>query len=191
MYAGININGNKTYSVVVLDGELKPKLVSKFYKEGLFWFLDHFSGKRIVININFSNKKLISQVLKEFFSIYSVLLDTFEFEEFAKTNKNSKTVVITDTDLYFTQFIRKNLLPVYTREGLEQRVYNLKKVGLYIDYRYFSKEKKELKNQINALVSAYTSHLIDKDLYTMEKKENLYLVIPKYKYVFKNRDRFK
>ena len=186
MHIGININGDKTFSVAVLEREGKLIYLSRFFKEGLYWFLEHFNGKRIIFNINFANKKYLSQSLKEYKALYSVLIDTFEFEDFNEAGLNGKVVCLTDTDLYFSQFVRKKLLPDYTREGLEQRIYNLKKTGLILDFNYLSKDKRKLKDEINAIVSAYTSLLIDKNLYKIEKINNFKLVVPIYKFIPKN-----
>jgi len=183
MYIGININGNKSYSVSVLDEDCKLIYISSFFKEGLYWFLEHFKSKRIVFNINFSNKDNLNLALKEYKHIYSVLIENFEFEEFKESGINGKVILLTDTDRYFSQFVRKNLLPIYTREGLEQRIYNLKKTGLIVDFSYLSKDRRKLKDEINAIVSAYSSYLVDKNLFKFEKIDNFNLLVPIYKFV--------
>ncbi|RUM59458.1 MAG: hypothetical protein DSY66_03020 [Persephonella sp.] len=186
MYIGININGDKSYSVSVLDKDCKLVYVSSFLKEGLYWFLEHFKSKRVVFNINFLNKNNLPLILKEYKHLYSVLIENFEFEEFKEKGINGKVILLTDTDRYFSQFVRKGLLPIYTREGLEQRIYNLKKTGLIIDFSYLSKDRKKLKNEINAIVSAYSSYLIDKNLFKFEKVNNFNLLVPVYKFVPKS-----
>ncbi len=186
MHIGININGDKTYSVAVIEQKGNLIYLSTFFKEGLYWFLDHFKSKRVIFNINFENKNFLSQNIKDYKALYSVLIDIFEFEDFKDVGINGKVICLTDTDLYFSQFIRKKLLPNYTREGLEQRIYNLKKTGLILDFSYLSKDRNKLKNEINAIVSAYTSFLIDKNLYKFEKVNNLNIVVPIYKFIPKN-----
>ncbi len=186
MYYGIEINEDKTFTVAVIDENRNIFQINHFWKEGLLWFLEHSKVRILTININNSDKKHFPQKLKNLLEIKNLLLSNFEFRRFSG-KVEEKIFAITDTDLFFQKSIRKELLPIYTREGLEQRIYNLPKSGIIIPEYLLSKDKRKLRKEVNAIVAAFTSFAIDKNMYTEEKIEKTSYIVPVYKYVPKNK----
>ena len=186
MYYGIEINEDKTFTVAVIDENRNIFQINHFWKEGLLWFLEHSKVRILTININNSDKKHFPQKLKNLLEIKNLLLSNFEFRRFSG-KVEEKIFAITDTDLFFQKSIRKELLPIYTREGLEQRIYNLPKSGIIIPEYLLSKDKRKLRKEVNAIVAAFTSFAIDKNMYTEEKIEKTPYIVPVYKYVPKNK----
>ncbi len=186
MYAGIEINGNKTFTVALMDSNRNISYISHFWKEGLYWFLDHSKIKILTININFRNKKHLSTNFRAYLDLKTVLISQFEFFEFSEDFADRK-IALTDTDRFFEKSIRKQLLPIYTREGLEQRIYNLPKSGIYLPKYMLSKDRNRLKSELNATVSAFTSFALDNNLYTVEEENGEKLIVPLYKFVPKEK----
>ncbi len=186
MYAGIEINSNKTFTVALMDSNRNISYISHFWKEGLYWFLDHSKIKILTININFRNKKHLSTNFRVYLDLKTVLISQFEFFEFSE-NFADKKIALTDTDRFFEKSIRKQLLPIYTREGLEQRIYNLPKSGIYLPKYMLSKDRNRLKSELNATVSAFTSFALDNNLYTIEEENEEKIVVPLYKFVPKEK----
>ena len=186
MYAGIEINSNKTFTVALMDSNRNISYISHFWKEGLYWFLDHSKIKILTININFRNKKHLSTNFRAYLDLKTVLISQFEFFEFSEDFVDKK-IALTDTDRFFEKSIRKQLLPIYTREGLEQRIYNLPKSGIYLPKHMLSKDRNRLKSELNATVSAFTSFALDNNLYTVEEENGEKLVVPLYKFVPKEK----
>ncbi len=185
MYIGIEINPDRTFTVAVMNEDRNVVYISNFWKEGLYWFLDHMKGKILTVNINFSDRKYSQIKEKLFFELKDVLISNFEYEPFTK--EKEKVFALTDTDRFFEKAIRKELLPIYTREGLEQRLYNLPKSGIYFPEIMKSKSLKKLRSEVNAIISAFTSYCIQHGLYTKENIADKDLVVPIYKYVPKSK----
>ena len=186
MYAGIEINPDKTFTVALMDENRNITYISHFWKEGLYWFLDHRDINIISLNINHSDKKYFLEKWKTLLELKNVLLTSFEYEEFQGDTKE-KVIALTDTDIFFKDAIRKELFPIYTREGLEQRIYNLPKSGIYIPENILSKDRKKLKGEVNAIVAAFTSFAIKHNLYTEEEIEEEKFYAPVYKFVPKEK----
>ncbi len=186
MYAGIEINSNKTFTVALMDSNRNISYISHFWKEGLYWFLDHSKIKILTININFRNKKHLSTNFRAYLDLKTVLISQFEFFEFSEDFADKK-IALTDTDRFFEKSIRKQLLPIYTREGLEQRIYNLPKSGIYLPKYMLSKDRNRLKGELNATVSAFTSFALDSNFYTVEEENGEKIVVPLYKFVPKEK----
>lgn len=186
MYAGIEINNNKTYTISLMDSNRNVSYIGYFWKEGLYWFLDHSKIKILTINLNFKNKKHFSTAFKSYIDLKNVLTSQFDFFVFPE-DRGEKLLALTDTDKFFEKSIRKELLPIYTREGLEQRIYNLPKSGIYLPKYMLSKDRNRLKSELNATVAAFTSFAIDNNLYTLEEEKEEKLVVPVYKFVPKDK----
>ncbi len=186
MYAGVEISSNKTFTVALMDSNRNVSYIGHFWKEGLYWFLDHTKIKILTLNLNFKDKKHLSTNFKIYLDLKNVLLSQFEFFEFPEIDKE-KVFALTDTDRFFKKSIRKELLPIYTREGLEQRIYNLPKSGIHLPKYMLSKDRNRLKRELNATVSAFTSFAIDKDLYTVEEENGEKIVVPIYRFVPKEK----
>ncbi len=185
MYAGIEINPDRTYTVALMDENRNITYLTHFWKEGLYWFLDHRKIDILTLNINHSDKKHFLIKWKTLLELKNVLLSNFEYEEFQGKVKD-KIMLLTDTDKFFEDAIRKELLPIYTREGLEQRIYNLPKSGIYLPDYMISKDRRKLRGEVNAVVSAFTSFAIKHNLYTKEEIEGETFYIPVYKFVPKD-----
>ncbi|WP_457642431.1 hypothetical protein [Persephonella sp.] len=185
MYVGININGDRTFTVAVLDKYRNVVNINHFWKEGLYWFLDHSKAKIVVININLKDKENLTSRTRHLFELMNVLLENFEFEQLdmKRSMYNSKFVAVTDTDMFFKQIVRKELLPLNTREGIEQRIYNLSKAGVVIKDHLLSIERNKLKNEINAIAAAYTSYAVEKNTYYFHEEEDITFLVPEYSYV--------
>jgi hypothetical protein len=186
MFAGIEINPDKTFTVALMDKNRNIYYIGHYWKEGLFWFLDHTKIKILTININHSDKKYFQQKWKNLLELKDTLISNFEFEVFDGV-VHEKTLLFTDTDLFFKEAIRKELLPIYTREGLEQRIYNLPKSGIHIPDNFLSKDRRKLRGEVNAVVSAFTSFSIENKLYSTEEIEGEVFWVPVYKFIPKEK----
>jgi len=120
--------------------------------------------------------------------VINKLTDIFGFEEAqGKINKTEGIVVKTDVDLFFKQVVRKELLPIDTREGIEQRIYNLPKAGIIVKPEIFSQEKNNLQKEVLSVAASFSAYSIYHGQFTIEKRENENLFIPVYSYVPKDK----
>jgi len=186
MYLGIEVNEDKTFTVAVMDENRNVVSINHFWKEGLYWFLDHSKIKIVTLNINSSDKKHFQIKIKSLIDLKQYLVNQFDFSEF-EGKKEEKIVAITDTDRFFEKSIRKKLFPIFTREGLEQRLYNLPKSGIVLPENLLSLDRRKLRREVNATVSAFTSFALDKNLFTVEEEEDLLLAVPIYRFIPKEK----
>ncbi|ACO04687.1 MAG TPA: hypothetical protein DEP48_08165 [Persephonella sp.] len=184
MYIGINISGRNLFTVAVIEEDGKISSINHFWKEGLYWFLEHSKVKVAVLNLNFRERgsDLKFRYLTD---LMNVLLESFEFEqmEVKKVYENGRFVGVTDTDLFFEQAVSRDLLPVETREGVEQRIYTLSKAGIYVDENLFSTDMERLRSEVNAVVSSYTALSVEMGNYSFKEIEGIEVLVPEYRYV--------
>ncbi len=185
MYFGIDA-GDKDFIVCIMDENRNVKYMSTFWKEGLFWFIDHYNPSMITINLPDEKEFDASIRLKTALEILSKLKSVFgykspTFEEIK--NKEKNIILKTSADLFFQKIVRKNLLPFHTREGLDQRLYNLKKTGIRIPRNLLSRDRNKLRRELSAIIAAFTSYSVDKDSFEKVDIEKGFLIVPKYRFV--------
>ncbi len=187
MYLGINLYEKNLFTAALIGLDREVYLINHFWKEGLYWFLEHSKIKTATLNINFKEKNsgIKFRYLTE---LMNVLLENFEFEqlEIKGCVKDKRLVSITDSDLFFEQAVRKQLLPIETREGVEQRIYTLPKSGIVIKENLFSSDIEKLRSEVNAVVAAFTSLSIHTGVYSIKDIEGIEVIIPQYRYIPKS-----
>ena len=182
LFLGIETNPDKTYTVAQMNENRNIISISSFHKEGLIWFLDHQNSKVIAINL----PSWYSQhQQKNALDIIKLLTDIFGYEE---DLDSEKVVIKTDSDKFFSQLVRKDLLPITTREGLEQRIYNLPKAGIIVKPEMFSKDRKQIQRELGAIAAAFSAYSIYNKSFKKEEQDNQIFYIPIYRFVPK-RDR--
>ncbi|WP_457621278.1 hypothetical protein [Persephonella sp.] len=184
MYLGITINSRNLFTVALIDQNKKISSINHFWKEGLYWFLEHSRVNIVTINLNFKEKE--SDIKFRYLTeIMNVLLDVFEFEHLdaRRVHQYRKYVGVTDTDLFFEQAVRKELLPVETREGVEQRIYTLSKAGIYVGDNLFSTDIDKLRSEVNAVAAAFTALSVKTGNYSLKDIDGIELVVPEYRYI--------
>ncbi|WP_457634939.1 hypothetical protein [Persephonella sp.] len=185
LFLGIHCNSDRTFTTAQMDKNRNILSISNFWKEGLLWFIDHVNPA--IVAVNFSSWFDPVQT-KSAYEVITKLTDIFGFEEAQeKINTEEKIVVKTDTDLFFKQVVRKELLPVDTREGIEQRIYNLPKAGIIVKPEFFSEDKNRLQREVLSIASSFTAYSIYHGQFTVEKREEESLFIPVYSYVPKGK----
>ena len=185
IFLGIQSNEDKTFTVAQMDKNRNILSISNFWEEGLLWFLDHSNPS--VVSVNFS-EWFDSVQSKNAYEVISKLVELFGFEEAEESVSNAEEIVIkTDVDLFFKQLVRKELLPINTREGIEQRVYNLPKAGIIVRPEMLSKEKKYLQREVTAVATAFAGYSIHHSQFKIEEREGNKLFIPVYRFVPENK----
>ncbi len=183
MFYGIDTD-YRYYTTAVIDSSKKVININHFWKEGLYWFLDHHSPKVLTVNVPLDDRSVAKA--KYAVDLIHKLKKNFEYK-LAEINdikeKTENIIIRTSTDLFFRKIVRKELLPIYTREGIEQRIYNLRKTGIFLDKRILSKEKNKLIRELNAIISAFTSWSVINNRYQIVEEEGEKFIIPKYKFV--------
>ncbi|RMA97734.1 hypothetical protein [Hydrogenothermus marinus] len=182
MYYGIDVDF-KEFTVCQIDENKNVKILSHFFKEGLYWFIDHHHPDILTVNIAINQEPsktkyaldIIHKIQKEFEYIIA--------DENIIKKGERKIIIKTATDLFFKKIIRKDILPITTREGLEQRLYNLKKTGIKLPKGFLSKDKNKLRRELNAVISAFTSLSLNKKDYEVVESFEEKLFIPKYRFV--------
>ena len=96
-------------------------------------------------------------------------------------------MIKTDVDLFFKKIVRKELLPVDTREGIEQRIYNLPKAGIIAKQEIFSKNRENLQREVLSVAASFSAYSIYHGQFTVEKRENEKFFIPVYSYIPKEK----
>jgi len=182
MYYGIDVN-YREFTVCRLDKNKNVNILSHFWKEGLYWFIDHYRPDILSVNLGFNED---SSKTKHAYELINKLRKDFEYiiaDEEKIKNKEKKIIIKTSTDYFFKKIIRKELLPINTREGIEQRIYNLRKTGIKFDKKILSKDREKLKRELNAIISAFTSYSISNNSYEVIQDFDEKIIIPKYKFV--------
>jgi len=182
VFLGIHTNPDKTFTVANMDENRNIRFISNFWKEGLLWFLDHANADIIAVNIS---PWFDSTQVKNVYELFSLLKETFGFKE-PDRKPLEKVVLKTNADMFFSQLVRKELLPITTREGIEQRIYNLPKAGIMVKPELFSREKNRLQKEVISIATAFAAFSIPRGRYIMKDKEGEKLYIPKYHYIPKN-----
>ncbi|WP_456401141.1 hypothetical protein [Persephonella sp.] len=187
MYIGVNINDDNTFTVSSINKDRIVFNISHFWREGFYWFIEHTKASVITININMESKNSVLK-FRYLTEIMNTLLENFEFEqlEMKRHITDEKYVAVTDTDLFFKQIVSKDLLPLESREGIEQRIYNLSKAGVIVKDGLFSTDREKLKKEVNAVASSYTSLAVSNGDYYVEEIEGINLIVPEYRYVPKS-----
>ncbi len=212
MYVGVNVGNDNLLIVTTMDENRVVKSINKFWKEGFLWFVEHTSPKiismdaAIILNRHMTeaeaqlqvferkNPKIVPPRVRLATELTQLLVENYGFkiaDEDTIKNKELKLVARTFPDAFYRKFIRRELLPPDTREGLEQRLYNLPKTGIVYKKELLDEhDKKFLRRKLSSIICAFCSYSIDKG--TVEiygNKEEEQIIIPKYKFVPK-KDRF-
>ena len=181
LFLGIQCNQDRTFTITVLNESRQVISITNLWKEGLIWYLDHINPP--VISVNLSPWFKESQI-KNAYDVVSKLIDIFGFTPAEKEVKMpEKTVIKTDADLFFKQLVRKELLPIKSREGIEQRVYNLPKAGIVISPEILSADRNQLQKEVVSIATAFASYSVYHGQYTVEQRDEDILHIPIYKYI--------
>ena len=185
LFLGIQCNQDKTYTTAVLNNNRQVLSITNLWKEGLLWYLDHINPT--IVSINLSTWFKESQI-KSAYDIVSKLINVFEFLPAETEIKTTEKIVIkTDTDLFFKQLVRKELLPIRSREGIEQRVYNLPKAGIVISPEMLSADRNQIQKEVVSVATAFASYSVYHGQFKIEKREEDILHIPIYRYVSKKK----
>lgn len=177
LFLGIEVNPDKTYTIAQMDENRNITFISNFHKEGLIWFLDHQNSKIIAVDIP---EYYSQQQQKSAFDVFKILVDIFSYKE----DINAEKIAIkTNTDKFFSQLIRKALLPIKTREGLEQRIYNLPKAGIIVKPEMLSKDRNYIQREIGAIASAFAAYSIYNKSFQKEEENEQTIYIPTYKFI--------
>ncbi len=185
IFLGIQCNSDKTFTTAQMDENRNIVSISNFWKEGLLWFIDHLNPT--IVAVNFS-EWFDSVQTKNVYEVINKLTDIFGFEEAKEKISRTEGIVIkTDVDLFFKKIVRKELLPVDTREGIEQRIYNLPKAGIIAKQEIFSKNRENLQREVLSVAASFSAYSIYHGQFTVEKRENEKFFIPVYSYIPKEK----
>lgn len=187
MFLGVEYLDSYKLIVSVMDRNSKVIQIAPYTVEGLFHLLDHSDIRVIAFNIDFNchfisslNNRIIKDLPKK-------LYEYFDFKIFEREKRSFRTIVYTDTDIFFKKIIRKEVLPEHTLEGVEQRLYNLPKTGIKLNRNILSKDRQVIVKQINAIILSYTALSYSTNNFELIEDENY--IIPKYRYIpVKNRN---
>jgi hypothetical protein len=183
-FLGIETNPDKTYTIALMDKNRNITSISNFWREGLLWFLDHQKTDVIAVNL----PEWYSPIQqKNALDLLHILTDIFEYKEGKEKISEDKIVVKTDSDMFFSQVVRKDLLPITTREGIEQRIYNLPKAGIKVQKELFSKDRNTIQRELGAIASAFTEYSTYHGNFNIIQKENEIFHIPIYRYIPKDK----
>jgi hypothetical protein len=182
MFYGVDTD-YRDYTVALMNEKKEVAGLNHFWKEGFYWFIDHH--KPDILTVNIPSEENPSKVKAATELIYK-LRKNFEYIVADKENikeKPEKLIIKTSTELFFKKIIRKDILPIYTREGIEQRIYNLKKTGIILNKNILSQNKERLIRELNSVICAFTSYSFQNNLYEIVEEENDIFIVPKYKFV--------
>ncbi len=204
MYLGINVGNNRTFVIAEMDENREITNITKFWKEGLLWFIEHNRPRIISIDSPIYLSKEITEAEKQLeidreqteelppeikysVEIANKLKSLLGYEianEENYLNKEKKLIARVYPEAFFKKIVRKELLPISYREGIEQRLYNLKKAGIELDKSILSKDRKTLVRELNSIIGAFNSYSIDKNSVEIygDKKE-CQIFVPKYKFI--------
>ncbi|MCX7738344.1 MAG: hypothetical protein N2Z80_02865 [Hydrogenothermaceae bacterium] len=158
--------------------------LSQYTLEGLFYLLDHSNLRVVAFNLDFNlsfNTSLSNRALK---SLSKNLAEYFEFRTVQREDRKSfRSIVYTDVEEFFKRIIRKELQPMNTPEGVEQRLYNIPKTGIKLNRNLLSKNRDILQRQIKAIILSYTAYSYYTNNYEILEEEDSFYIIPKYKYI--------
>ncbi len=212
MYVGVNVGNDNLLIVTTMDENRVVKSINKFWKEGFLWFIEHTNPKivsmdaAIILNRHMTeaeaqlqvferkNPKIVPPRVRLATELAQILTENYGFtiaDEETVKNKDIKLIARTFPDAFYKKFIRRELLPPDTREGLEQRLYNLPKTGVVYKKEILDEQdKKFLRRKLSSIICAFCSYSIDRgNIEIYGKKEEEQIIIPKYKFVPK-KDRF-
>lgn len=183
MYLGLEYLNSYVFIVSVMDKYSKVVQISPYTLEGLFHFLDHSDVRVIALNIDFNAGFMSSFQNKSVKHLEKKLYEYFEFRVInEKDKKYYRSIVYTDVDEFFKKVIRKEILPINTAEGIEQRLYNIPKTGIKLNRNFLSKNREVLIKQLNAVILSYTALSYHTNNFDFIDEEESY-ILPKYRYV--------
>ncbi len=209
MYLGINVGNDRTFIITEMNEDREVVNITKFWKEGLLWFIEHNRPRIISIDSPIYLSKNITKAeqqleiernqteeelpleVKYSVEIANKLISLLGYEIANEGNylqKEKKLIARVYPEAFFKKIVRKELLPISYREGIEQRLYNLKKAGIELDKSILSKDRKTLIRELNSIIGAFNSYSIDKNSVEIfgDKKE-CQIFVPKYRFVPKGR----
>lgn len=183
MYLGIEYLNSSIFVISVMDRQSKVVQISPYTIEGIFHLLDHSYIKVVAFNIDFNILHMSSFQNRSIKNIEKKLEEYFEFRLIDnKDKKNQRAIVYTDVDEFFKRVVRKDILPINSVEGIEQRLYNIPKTGIKLNRNLLSKDRDILIKQINAVVLSYTALSYHTNNFEFIYDDDFYIV-PKYRYV--------
>ncbi len=214
MYLGINVGNDRTFVITEMDNNRKITNIAKFWKEGLLWYVEHNRPRIISIdspmllskNITKAEEQLDIQReqgegdelplnVKYSVEITNKLISLLGYEianEENYLNKEKKLIARVYPEAFFKKIVRKDILPISYREGIEQRLYNLKKTGIELDKSTLSKDRKTLIRELYSIIGAFNSYSIaNNSVEIYGDKKECQIFVPKYKFVSKGRVRRK
>ncbi len=210
MYLGINVGTDRTFVITEMNQEKEVTNITKFWKEGLLWYIEHKRPRIVSIDSPVCLTKNITKAeeqlniernqgegeelpldVKFSIEITNKLISLLGYEIANEENyldKEKKLIARVHPEAFYKKIVRKELLPITYREGIEQRLYNLKKTGIKLDKTILSKDRKTLVRELNSLIGAFNSYSIDNNSVEIfgDKKE-CQIFVPKYKFVPKSR----
>lgn len=172
MFLGIEHLRDNLFITSLINAEAKVLQISPYTYEGLIHFIDHRDIKVITFNYDFDAKFILGHPSKVIKSL------TFKLKEYFDCQ-----IVYSDIDEFLKKIIRKDIYPEDTQEGIEQRLYNLPKIGIKLNRFYISKDRKVAPKQINAVMLSFVSYSYGIGNYEYIDSENNLYVIPKYRYI--------
>jgi len=186
LFAGIECVDN-IFLVSLMDENKTVKAIFKFYKEGLLWFIDHYSPNIIAVSYDFPVRSKIALINKAYSNLYKLIIEQFEYTEVDRRSfkEKEKRILKSDPEEFWKKIIRKEILPSETPEGLEQRLYNLPKTGIRLNKRLLSQNKKLIAKEIDAVILSFAGYSFYNNIFENEETENDIIIIPKYIYVMK------
>jgi predicted nuclease with RNAse H fold len=208
MYIGINVGEDRTFVIAEMDENRKITNITKFWKEGLLWFIEHKRPRIVSLDSPISLSKNLTKAeeqleikreqneelplnIKYSVDISNKLVSLLGYEIANEENyldKTKKLISRTYPEAFFRKIVRKELLPISTREGIEQRLYNLKKAGIELDRLILSTDRKTLVRELNSIIGAFNSYSIDKNSVEIYGDKNeCQIFVPKYKFIPKER----
>ncbi|MBK3333308.1 hypothetical protein GWK41_09525 [Persephonella atlantica] len=184
LFLGIQCNQDRTFTAAVINESRQVISITNLWKEGLIWYLDHINPSVVAVNFSLWFKE---NQTKNAYEIIHKLIDIFDFVPADREIKTAEKLVIkTDTDLFFKQLVRKELLPIKTREGIEQRIYNLPKAGITVKPEMLSADRNKLQKEVISIGTAFASYSVYHGQFTIEERNNDILHIPVYRYIPKS-----
>ena len=209
MYIGINVGDDRTFVITEMNENKEVVNITKFWKEGLLWYIEHNRPRIISIDSPLFLSKNITKAeeqlgiernpkeeelpleVKYSVELVNKLISLFNFEIANEKNyldKEKKLISRVFPEAFFKKIVRKELLPISSREGIEQRLYNLKKTGIELDKNILSKNKKTLIRELKSIIGAFNSYSIDNNLVEIfGSEEECQIFVPKYRFASRGR----
>ncbi|WP_028950459.1 hypothetical protein [Sulfurihydrogenibium subterraneum] len=184
MFAGIEVK-DKIFIVSFMDNNRNVKGIFKFYKEGLLWFLDHYTPEVIAVNYDFGVSSKLSLTNKAYSNLYRDIIETFEYRQVDKKSfrEKEKRIFKSNVEEFWKKIIHKDILPADTPEGLEQRLYNLPKSGIRLNRKLLSQDKKFIGKELDAVVLSFAAYSFYNNRFETIDHEGGIWIIPRYTYV--------